>query len=227
MPRGLHGLLNRIMHSEGTAAVRTTGMYAARLTYATPRPLLPHRLDLPTLLNRRRLLGCGVEVGVRRGEFSEVLLDGWRGRHLISVDPWAEAETDEYVDQANVQQAEHDGYHDETVRRLARFGERSTIWRMFGADAAERIPHHALDFVYLDARHGYASVLEDLKAWHDRVRPGGILAGHDYIDGTFADGEFGVRSAVDEFFGRRGWSVGVTRADSPWLTWYVVVPAAG
>lgn len=126
-----------------------------------------------------------------------------------------------------MQQAEHDRYHDETVRCLARFGERSTIWRMFGADAAGRIPHHALDFIYLDARHDYASVLEDLEVWHDRVRPGGVLDGHDYINGTFSDGDFGVRSAVDEFFVRRGWSVGVTRADGPWLSWYVIVPAAG
>lgn len=225
VPTGIDGVLHRIMRSESAAAVRKSGMRAARVTYGTQRPFLPHRYDLATLLNRRALLGCGVEVGVKEGKFSEALLSNWRGKHLISVDPWAEAAPDEYVDMANVQQNEHDRYYAETVERLAPFGDRSTIWRTFGAEAAERIPHHALDFVYLDARHDRASVLEDLGQWHDKVRPGGVLAGHDYIDGRFAEGDFGVRSAVDEFFGRRGLRVGSTRADGPWLTWYVLVPA--
>ncbi len=62
---------------------------------------------------------------------------------------------------------------------------------MTGAEASDAIPHHALDFVYLDARHDYASVLEDLGQWSEKVRPGGVLSGHDYIDGTFVNGNFG------------------------------------
>ena len=57
-----------------------------------------------------------------------------------------------------------------------------------------------MDFVYIDARHDYESVLEDLNAWFHKVKPGGILAGHDYADGMLPQGDFGVKSAVDEFF---------------------------
>jgi FkbM family methyltransferase len=88
-----------------------------------------------------------------------------------------------------------------------------------------RVPHHSLDFVYLDARHDYASVLEDLEAWFDKVRPGGVLSGHDYIDGDFAAGVFGVKSAVNEFFEARGIPVYSTLLDEPWLTWFVEIPA--
>ena len=56
----------------------------------------------------------------------------------------------------------------------------------------------------IDARHDYDSVKEDLEAWFDKLRPGGIFAGHDYVDGTFSLGVFGVKAAVDEFFGARG-----------------------
>jgi hypothetical protein len=167
-------------------------------------------------------VGCGVEVGVKAGAFSELVLDVWKGRHLISVDPWAEA-VDRYVNMDNVSQAEHDALHAQTVGRLARFGERSSVWRMTGEQAARAIPHHTLDFVYLDARHDYASVCDDLATWFARVRPGGILAGHDYIDGVYVNGEFGVRSAVDEFFAARSRPVWATFTEAPWNTWYVVV----
>lgn len=197
-------------------------MRTIRVTYRSPWFVLPHRLDLPLLLNSRRLTGCGAEVGVKQGEYSEVLLESWRGRHLISIDPWLAAPEPDYLDIANVTQATHDSFYEETASRLSRFGPRSTIWRMMGDEGAEQIPHHSLDFVYLDARHDRASVLQDLRPWTEKVRPGGIVAGHDYLDGTFAEGEFGVKSAVDEFFTRKGWRVRATFADPPCVSWYVL-----
>ena len=198
-----------------------------RPTYRSKRAVLPLRSEIPFLLNRRGLLGCGAEIGVQRGEFSEILLEHWRGAHLISVDPWQAAPPDEYDDISNVSQDEHDAYHAETVERLARFGSRSTIWRQTGEEAAERIPHHSLDFVYLDARHDYDSVLSDLTDWYDKVRPGGIFAGHDYLDGHLASGEYGVRSAVDEFCRAKGLDVSATLADRPWRSWWLTVPRRG
>lgn len=152
--------------------MRQVAMSAIRVTYSTPHPVLPHRSDLPLLLNRRGLVGCGAEVGVKRGEYSEVLLESWNGRHLISIDPWLSAPETDYLDVANVAQETHDRYYEETLNRLARFGERSTVWRMTGSEAADRIPAHCLDFVYLDARHDYVSVTQDLDAWIEKVRPG-------------------------------------------------------
>lgn len=186
--------------------------------------MLITREELPQLLNRRGLIGCGAEVGVKRGEFSHALLRAWHGRHLVSVDPWSEAPGGEYVDVANVAQAQHDAFLAETRERLAPFGARSTIWRTTGAEAAQRVLHHSLDFVYLDARHDRESVSGDLADWYDRVRPGGVLAGHDYVDGDLPEGRFGVRSAVDAFFGERGVRVGATFVDPPWISWFALVP---
>lgn len=195
-----------------------------RDSYRATIAFVPTRMELPILLNERRLFGCGVEVGVQQGEFSETILRYWRGMHLISVDPWLEDVPERYVDIANVPQSRHDELHELTRARLAPFGERSTIWRMTSLEAAPRIPRHSLDFVYIDARHDYAAVLEDIDAWFDKVRPGGIVAGHDYIDGSFAAGEFGVKRAVDEFFAARQLPVYSTLLDQPWLTWLVEVP---
>jgi Methyltransferase domain len=203
---------------------RRAALRATRLTWGTPRPVLANRTSLPGLLDRRGLLGCAVEVGVKAGAFSERLLEGWHGRHLISVDPWSAAHGEDYDNLDNVPQATHDGFHAEAVARLRRFGARSSVWRMTGTEAAARIPHHCLDFVYLDARHDRTSVAKDLAEWYPKLRPGGVFAGHDYIDGTFVNGDFGVRSAVDGFFGPLGVPVRSTFMDGPWDSWYVLVP---
>lgn len=93
---------------------------------------------------------------------------------------------------------------------------------MTSLEATAKIPDYSLDFVYIDARHDYESVMEDLNAWQSKVRPGGVLAGHDYIDGHFSAGVFGVKRAVDEFFAARGTPVYSTLMDAPWLTWLTV-----
>jgi len=49
------------------------------------------------------------------------------------------------------------------------------------------------DFVFIDADHSYAGCGADIDAYRPLLRPGGVLAGHDY-----AERWPGVRQAVDE-----------------------------
>lgn len=195
-----------------------------RSTYTTPLPVLTTRDEIAHLLNERGLVGCGVEVGVQTGLYSETLLRTWQGAHLISVDPWREDAPDAYVDIANRPQDAQDANYEATRARLEPFGRRSSIWRATSVEAAARIPDHCLDFVYLDARHDFDSVVEDLEAWLPKLRPGGILAGHDYVDGHFPAGVFGVKSAVDGFFDPLGIAVHTTLLDVPWISWLVEIP---
>jgi hypothetical protein len=177
------------------------------------------------VLNSRRLFGCGVEVGVQQGIFSAHLLANWRGAHLISVDPWIEQAKKEYRDISNVRQETQDLYYRRTLARLARYRQRNSVWRLTSAEASERVPHHSLDFVYVDARHDYESVKEDLHYWADKIRPGGLMSGHDYCNARIPGiGDFGVRQAVDEFFGARDVPVYATRDDEPFFSWLVNMP---
>jgi hypothetical protein len=201
-----------------------------RFTYRSKITRVPARDELPALLNARGLLGRGAEIGVKTGLYSNELLSNWRGEELISIDPWLSADPDEYVDRSNVSQDEFERYYQETCERLGEHGSRSTIWRMTSVEAAEKVPDHSFDFVYIDARHDYDSVLEDLDAWCTKVRPGGILAGHDYVDGNLPQGEFYVKSAVDKFFGARDIPVHGTEGPSVvemFPTWIVEVPEEG
>lgn len=194
----------------------------ARATYPWTLAMVPRREDLPVLLNRRKLSGTGVEVGVQSGAFSETILDGWRGQLLISMDPWAETPPDDYVDVSNVAQAAQDELYDSTCRRLARFGARSEVWRTTGKDGGLRIDDGSLDFVYLDARHDYESVREDLHDWWPKLRRLGIFAGHDYVDGRLATGVYGVKRAVDEFLSERGLRAHKTLLDGGAASWLAI-----
>ena len=72
-----------------------------------------------------------------------------------------------------------------------------TPLKMKSLDAVSRFGDHSLDFVFIDGSHEYEDVKEDIKAWLPKVKPGGILAGHDYyIKGT--DWFPGVKRAVNE-----------------------------
>lgn len=61
---------------------------------------------------------------------------------------------------------------------------------------AERFDDASLDLVFIDADHAEEAVLVDLAAWVPKVRPGGIVAGHDYASAHHP----GVKPAVDAFF---------------------------
>jgi hypothetical protein len=62
-------------------------------------------------------------------------------------------------------------------------------------EAAAQFEDHSVDFVFIDADHSYESTLKDIQAWLPKIKDGGILAGHDYVDKWE-----GVKRAVDENF---------------------------
>ena len=53
------------------------------------------------------------------------------------------------------------------------------------------------NLVFIDADHGYNAVYNDIKGWWPKIPVGGILCGHDYIEGDHKDTE--VSAAVKEW----------------------------
>jgi hypothetical protein len=58
--------------------VRTVWEARYRRTYAGAHPRVPSREELPVLLNRRGLVGVAAEIGVKVGNYSDLLLRTWR-----------------------------------------------------------------------------------------------------------------------------------------------------
>lgn len=197
------------------------GLIEAHSSAGASMQSVARREDLALLLNELGLTGEGVEVGVHRGEFADQILQRWNGKMLHLVDPWRHLPS--YHDVANVDDAAHDVNFHLTCARLVHFGNRVRIHRTLSLDAAKCFKAGSLDFAYLDANHAFEAVCQDLDAWFPKVRRGGILAGHDFLDGTLPEGEFGVASAVRMFAEKHGVEIGITD-DPPWRSWYLRVP---
>lgn len=200
--------------------MRGLGDRILRSTYRFGLPYVRDRAELPFVFNALGLTGEGAEIGVQLGAYSATLLEHWRGRRLYSVDPWKSFDPEVYVDMSNQPQDMQDYIFGRACAELARFGDRSVIVRATSAEAAPGFDDAQLDFVYLDAQHHYEAIREDLELWLPKVRPGGVLAGHDYLDGETEYGRYGVRRAVDELARRLGLRLVVT-AEPEYPSWLI------
>jgi hypothetical protein len=54
--------------------------------------------------------------------------------------------------------------------------------RTDSVSASKMYADESLDAVFIDADHKYESVVADILSWMPKVKKGGILSGHDYID---------------------------------------------
>lgn len=164
-----------------------------------------HTRALAKIFGRRlHPLRFGVEVGVWAGNNSANLLRQFPSLHLIMVDRWsATAYSQLEMDKRMRTKAKPD--YDLALKmarnRTAFAGSRRTIMIGHSVNASAIVRPHSQDFVFIDADHSYASVLTDIAAWRNKVRPGGILSGHDYNSKGDRLGLFGVKRAVDETFG--------------------------
>jgi hypothetical protein len=117
----------------------------------------------------------GAEIGVEAGLYSECLFKYNPGLHLYLVDPWEWLPHRYWVPRHRV-----DRFMREVAGRLE--GLNYTIIRKFSADAVKDFPDNSLDFVYIDGDHRYEATKHDIVEWTKKVRPGGLLSGHDFIN---------------------------------------------
>ena len=172
-------------------------------------------------LNELDLIGEAVEVGVLRGEHARILLDNWRGRLLHLVDPWRHLA--DYQDIANLSDEDFQRCLESTCDTLISHVGRYRIHRHTSVEAAQFLADASLDFVYLDANHHFTAVSQDLRIWFPKLKPGGIMAGHDFVDGVMPEGNFGVAQAVRSFLTSVKTELHVTN-ESAWPSWYFFKP---
>lgn len=141
----------------------------------------------PETLVAMGLLGSGVEIGVWTGWHADLILRAWPGKILYAIDPWKCTAGKQYEMDARFKRA---------TSRLGAYGDRCKILRTDSVSASAMFENESLDWVYIDGRHDYAGVKEDITYWLPKVRIGGMLAGHDYVEKDAMWPE--VKQAVDE-----------------------------
>lgn len=162
-----------------------------------------HIANLKALTNREALLKCLpkhaviAEIGVDEGVFSETILHLCQPVTLHLIDAWSTKR-----------------YHE---------GKMNLVSTKFADEIAEQQVHlHVgystvvvndfedgyFDWIYIDTDHSYKNTLKELYAYSKKIKPGGIIAGHDFVIGNWKGlVKYGVIDAVYEFCKLENWEI--------------------
>ena len=200
-----------------------------------------HRHNIGEYLTSLGLTNKGVEVGVFKGGFSKEILSKWPGT-LYMVDPWRPL-GDEYIDSSN--HKNHSTAYSEAMGSIGGFEDRAIMVRALSEQAVDLFEDDSLDFVYLDGNHAYDFIKQDIELWYPKVKKGGLISGHDYLQTDYSEGYllpngkdkhiyfnnvsgpmeyagiFGVNPAVDEFCKDNNYEVNLN--NEAWFdTWWFI-----
>jgi uncharacterized Rossmann fold enzyme len=122
----------------------------------------------------------GVEVGVKEGRLFLKML-GWcpnlrlTGVDIFEARPGIESEGGESHADADLP-----GHEKRILDTIAKcYPNRGKLIKGYSVDAAKGFKDASLDFVFIDADHREECVRADIAAWKPKVKPGGMLMGHD------------------------------------------------
>jgi len=165
----------------------------------------------------------GAEIGVYRGAFSERILETGVA-HLHLIDCWQFQPGEYEKDPSNVNQGAQDTNHREVQQKFSKeiMQGRVMIHRKFSSDAANDFEPGSLDWVYIDADHTYQGCFQDLIRWSAKVKRGGFIMGHDYVDNAYSRAMgFDVPSAVRRFCDDYDWRL-VRLTNEEWPSYQLV-----
>jgi SAM-dependent methyltransferase len=148
------------------------------------------------LANFIKNYGCkvGVEIGVYKGEYTKILAD--TGMTIYGVDPWGLYPDYPRTDSKFLERQQF--LYEHAKEYLKNYPNVSLI-RKTSMDAVTSFPVESLDFIYIDGNHKFKYIAEDLYEWAKRVKPGGIVAGHDYYNSNDPAGLVKCKDVIDAY----------------------------
>lgn len=108
----------------------------------------------------------GVEIGVRVGRSAMAWLDNNPQLHLTLVDPWMGER--------------HEKNWPKAIANMK--GKNADVWRMTSMEAVVKFDDNSLDFVHIDGNHEFDFACEDIINWSRKLKSGGVIAVHDYLE---------------------------------------------
>lgn len=135
-----------------------------------------------------------LEVGTFKGRSAKVLSKNTPGT-LVCCDPWG---TEKYI----FDNGHFTGINTDVLHVFKQNLEKEIASRKVRIVQGKFLEYpwpsnFRPDFIFLDGDHRYEIVKQEIELAKKMIKPGGILAGHDYGDQHWP----GVKVAVDEAFG--------------------------
>lgn len=142
------------------------------------------------------MVGC--EIGSFRGASTEVFAT--YAKRIFAIDPWELGSDAGYTEINRKMLVEAEKQFDELCLQYHNIVKMKT----FSKDGALGFEDHSLDFVYIDGNHSTESVSEDIDLWLPKIKPGGLLTGHDF-------------SLVEKVLQSKGLQVESVYSDQSWV----------
>lgn len=139
----------------------------------------------------------GVEIGTDRGGYAQDICKRAPEIKLHTFDPWFPyTEGDVVKDEVRMQEIEKE------ARGVLSAYPNCVVEKATSMEAVKSFEDNSIDFVFIDGNHEYEYVYEDVVEWTKRVRPGGIVSGHDYVESE--ERKYGVVEAVNQYVAEQG-----------------------
>jgi hypothetical protein len=123
----------------------------------------------------------GLELGVYKADSFMTLLENCPNiKTLYGVDNY-KPYYDVFEDR-EISILESDMIRSESLlkQKHSQYADKIKFFECASVEAATKIDDESLDFIFIDADHSYESVMQDLTIWYPKLKPGGLLTGHDY-----------------------------------------------
>ena len=158
---------------------------------------IKHVVDRIELLEIFPPNGTAAEIGVDKGEYSEEILRIASPKKLHLIDSWS---SDRYND--SLFEAVTNKYADLIAENIVE------VNRGLSVDVLETFDDSYFDWVYIDTDHSFSNTLQELELCSKKVKPEGIIAGHDFFIGNWITGyKYGTMEAVYKFCHEFEWEI--------------------
>jgi hypothetical protein len=174
------------------------------LDASQPNPVIVGPAGRAELVELWKELGfkVGLEVGVQRGDFALEMLKNIPDLKYYGVDAWTCYEGYKDIIASRHGQGSFDRLYEEAKARLEPLGAK--LIRKWSTEAAKDFADNSLDFVYIDGNHDFAHTTEDINAWLPKIRPDGMICGHDYARVNKSTLTIHCKDAVDGWTSSHG-----------------------
>ena len=163
--------------------------------------MLPTRKELIKIISSD---GIGSELGVDNGNFTEIILNENNPKKLHLVDNWGSKRYNTDLKKS-------------VEAKFANEISNGTVVLNWGlsTDVVNNFPNEYFDWIYIDTDHTYEVTYQELLMYESKMKPDGIIAGHDYVRRNLAGTmRNGVIEAVAQFCVERNWELIYITSDS-------------
>ena len=120
-----------------------------------------------------------VEIGTWDGENAVGLRKCFPDAYLYLVDPYQPFPS--YLENGGPMSENPEAFKAayKTVCKQFENDPKTTMIKHTSLEGASLVPNN-IDLIFIDGDHSYEHVKQDILTWRPKVRPGGLLTGHDY-----------------------------------------------